>query len=442
MSDKIPPTILVIIGISGDLSHRYLLPALRQIGRAGVLPEAFRVVGISRRNLDKHDVMPSGETAALAKILELYQMDLTSLDAYHKLAEHLRKIEHDMGGKAQRLFYLSVPPAVTKTIIEMLGNAGLLAHAHAKLLLEKPFGTDLASAEALVSHLQVFCKEEQLYRIDHYLAKEMAQNLIVFRGANPLVRDTWHKDFIESIEVYAGESAGIEGRVTFYEQTGALRDMVQSHLLQLTALVLMDLPDISAVRDIPSRRLAALEALDPPNDVRADVVRGQYAGYRDETGNPDSQVETYVSLRLFSRDPRWEGVPITLTTGKALPAKAIEVRVTYRQKDAPHPNRLVLRIQPDEGVTLHLWVKRPGYDYEMQPLPLVLSYDHHFAGLPDAYERVFVDAMRSERALFTTSAEVLASWRLLEPIQRAWSMSDGEDLQTYKPGEQPTPRTD
>jgi glucose-6-phosphate 1-dehydrogenase len=263
----------------------------------------------------------------------------------------------------------------------------------------------------------------------------MAQNLIVFRAGNSLIKETWNKDFIESIEIYAAEVIGIEGRA--YEQAGALRDVVQSHLLQLAALVLMDLSDVAAAHDIAAKRLRALEALVAPRDVFADVVRGQYEGYRAEVKNSSSAVETYVSLRLYSRDPRWEGVPITLTTGKALDIKTTEIRIHYRQKDAAHANQLVLRIHPDEGLTLHFWVKRPGYDYDMQPLPLVLAYGNHFAGLPDAYERVFVDAMRAEHALFATSREVLASWRLLEPIQKAWNASDSKDLLIYKRGQRP-----
>jgi glucose-6-phosphate 1-dehydrogenase len=437
MTTTTQPTILVIVGISGDLSKRYLLPAIRQISRAGALPEAFKIVGVSRRELAVHDVLPPGDNDELKKMIEVYQMDLADPQAYHKLDTHLKSIEHQLGGNAQRLFYLSVPPQVTQGIVGMLGQAGMLKSPDAKLLLEKPFGTDLASAYELVDHLNEHADEAQVYRIDHFVAKEMAQNLIVFRAGNPLIKGTWNKDFIESVEVYAGEDIGIEGRVAFYEQTGALRDMVQSHLLQLAALVLMDLPDIGAVRDIPAKRLHALEALDPPEDLQKDVQRGQYAGYRQEVGNPGSTVETYVSLKLFSRDPRWEGVPVTLTTGKALEASATEIRLTYRQQDAAHTNKLVLRIHPHEGVTLHFWVKRPGYDYEMQPLPLVLSYENHFAGLPAAYERVFIDAMRSERALFTTSQEVLAAWRLIEPIQHAWSMSDGHDLLIYQPGQAP-----
>jgi len=436
MSDKIiQPTILVIVGISGDLARRKLLPALRQIDRAGLLPDKFRIVGQSRRRISKGDVLPPG-TKSLAQKLETYQMDLNNPHDYRQLSDHLDDIEQNFGAKAQRLFHLSVPPQVTKSIVQQLGQAGLLGPPDSKLLLEKPFGTDLASAQELIECLQKYCREEQLYRIDHYLAKDMAQNLVVFRSGNPLIRRTWNKDFIESIDIYASERIGIEGRAAFYEQTGALRDFVESHLLQLAALVLMDLPDVTAWRETPAKRLQALEALEAPHDVQSDVVRGQYDSYRDEVHNPGSEVETYVSLRLYSHDPRWRGVPITLTTGKALGDKTTEIRMRYRQQNAAHPDELVLRIEPNESVTLEFWIKQPGPDYQMEPFPLELAYDRYFGGLPDAYERVFVDAMRSEHALFTTSAEVLAAWRILAPIQHAWSM-DSSDLLFYRPGRSP-----
>jgi len=430
------PTIVIIVGISGDLAKRKLLPAIHNIDTAGLLPDKFRIVGVSRRELTKAEVLPAKGVGAVGEKLEMYCMDLTQVADYHKLAQHLDTIEHTFGAKAQRLFYLSVPPQVTNSVVEMLGHSGVLKHPNTKLLLEKPFGTDLASAEELVANLKKYCDETQLYRIDHYLAKEMAQNLIMFRGGNSLIKDTWSKDYIESITVYASETIGIEGRAEFYERTGALRDFVQSHLLQLASLVLMDLPDINKWHDIPTHRLQALQALEAPRDIAHDVIRGQYVGYRQEVDNPDSQVETYVSLRVYSRDPRWEGVPITLTTGKALAARTTEIRICYRKGAAAHANELVLRIQPHEGVTLRFWIKHPGYDHEMQPLPLVLAYDNHFSGLPAAYERVFVDAMRSDHTLFTTSDEVLASWRVLAPIQQTWDMNNKE-LVLYEPGQEP-----
>lgn len=427
------PTILVIAGISGDLSRRKLLPAIREIARTGVLPTKFHIVGITHTDISKKEILSGGDYSLIEDMIEVYHMDLTNTADCAKLGEHLNKIDESFATSSQRLFYLAVPPQVAPPIVEHMGESGLLKHTGTKLLLEKPFGTDLASAQDLVEHLKRYCTEDQLYRIDHYMAKEMAQNLVVFRTGNSLIKRTWNKDFIESIHITAAETIGIEGRAAFYEQTGALRDFVQNHLLQLASLVLMDVPGGHDWEDIPSLRLRALEALEAPQDVHAQVKRGQYEGYRDEVGNPDSSAETYVSMRLYSNAERWQGVPITLTTGKALSQKSTTIRIRYRRTDARHANELIMRIQPNEGVTLQMWVKQPGYDRVMQRLPLEMAYGSRFSGLPDAYERVFVDAIRSDRALFTTSDEVLAAWRILKPVQQAWEMSD-DDLFIYKSG--------
>jgi glucose-6-phosphate 1-dehydrogenase len=430
------PTILVIVGISGDLSKRKLLPAIRQIHRAGRLPENFRIIGISRRKLTKESVLPRGDKTFLRKALNIRQMDLTDPAAYKSLYDELAELEKSYGKVTQRLFYLSVPPQASQPVIELLGQAGFGKIKSTKLLLEKPFGSDLASAKDLIDHIKKHFKEEMVYRIDHFLAKEMAQNIVYFRAGNSLLKRTWNKDFIESIEITASEEIGIEGRVGFYEQTGALRDLVQSHLLQLAALTLMHLPAWNKLDAVPYQRLRALRSLRPPQDVASQTVRGQYKGYRKEVNNADSAVETFVRLMLYSNDSRWIGVPIILTAGKELARKFTEIRIRYRQEDAAEANELVLRIQPNEGAEILLWSKQPGYERELKQLPLDFSYRHHFAGLPEAYERVFVDAMRADRTLFTTSDEVLASWRILKPVQDRWNMTD-RDLKFYKPGSTP-----
>lgn len=426
------PTILVIVGISGDLSRRKLLPAIEQIAAAGVLPHHFKIVGLTRRHLSPEDVLPKGDHPFLRSHLELYEMSMTDVADFKNLGDHLKRIEAKFGAPAQRLFYLSVPPQVSQPLVSHLGESGLAAVPDTKLLLEKPFGVDLISAQELVDGITKYFAESQVYRIDHYLAKEAAQNLVVFRRSNALFKRSWNKDFIERIEVLSSEKIGIEGRANFYEQTGALRDIVQSHLLQLVALTLMELPKSGDWQGIPAKRLQALQQLKPP----ARVLRGQYDGYKTEVENHKSAVETFVSLTFESNDPRWEGVPVTVTTGKMLDKKTIEIRITYRQEEASEANQLVLRIQPNEGVSICLLAKRPGYERELQDVTLDFSYHNHFAGLPDAYERVFVDAMRSDRSLFTTSDEVLATWRVLDPVQHAWEMRD-DDLITYKPGAEP-----
>lgn len=427
------PTILVIVGISGDLSKRKLLPAIRQIARAGALPEHFRIVGVTRQNLHKDAVLPAGDKKFLRSVVSIRQMDLTDPKAYKGLYDDLKTVEKEFGVPAQKLFYLSVPPQASQQVIRLLGEAGFGELGGTKLLLEKPFGSDTASAENLIEHIKEHFSENQVYRIDHFLAKEMAQNIVVFRAGNSLFKRTWNKDFIESIDIIASESIDIEGRASFYEQTGALRDLVQSHLLQLAALTLMRLPEWGDWEKIPERRLEALKAIEQPQDIEKQVLRGQYVGYREAVNNPKSSVETFVNLTLRSKDPRWEGVPITLTTGKALAYKTTEIRIRYRQEDAAEANELILRIQPNEGMSIQLWAKRPGYERELQQVQHDFSYRYHFKGLAEAYERIFIDAMRGDRALFATSEEVLASWRILEPIQHHWDMTD-KDLVLYKPG--------
>ena len=417
------PTILVIVGITGDLAKRKLIPALVEIEKAGALPPEFHLVGITRRDVKLEEVIPTGTLRASA---ELYQMDLSDETAYTKLSEHLALIEKTFSTPAQRLFYLSLPPQASRPVIEMLGKAGLSKIANTKLLLEKPFGVDLASAEEMSTSVGEYFDESQVYRIDHFLAKEMAQNLLTFRRANSLFRKTWNADFIESIDVIATESIGIEGRAVFYEQTGAMRDVLQSHLLQLAALVLMDLPsahDWDMVQPLRAKALMDLR-IPPRSDIRNYAIRGQYEGYREEVGHPHSTVETFVSLSLESNDPRWKGVPIRLITGKGLEKKSTEIHVRYRKEEAFESNELCLRIQPNEGVSMDMWAKRPGYDDALNPHTIAFLYGEHYESLPDAYERVLVDAIRGKRSFFLSSEEVLASWRVVDPVQRHWSLSD------------------
>jgi glucose-6-phosphate 1-dehydrogenase len=425
-------TTLIIIGITGDLSRRKLLPAVEKILRAKAVGP-LRVIGVTRQELSTDEILAGslGSTDLLRPVFETYQMNLTDIDDFVRLKSYLKDIASQSDEPTQVLFYLSIPPQIALPVVELLGQSGIAKDRSTKLLLEKPFGVDLGSARELIEQATHYFNEEQLYRIDHYMAKEMTQNLVVFRQNNSLFRRTWNNQFIESIEIVASEVIDIEGRATFYEQTGALRDLVQSHLLQLAALTLANLP--ADRQSIPYERLKALQLIKTPYDINATTIRGQYAGYPQEVAIPQTTVETFVSLTLESNDPRWVGVPITLTTGKALDKKATEIRLTYKQDTAEEANTLTFRIQPNEGVEIELWAKQPGYSAELQKVPLDFVYAGHFSDLPDAYERVFVDAIRSDRALFTTSDEVLETWRILEPVQQAWSM-ESTPLISYSKG--------
>jgi glucose-6-phosphate 1-dehydrogenase len=428
---KNQPTIIVIVGITGDLSKRKLLPAIDEIAKAKAIPEKFKIVGITRQSDVSVTSLTDGlsDPSYLDEHIDIFQMDLSKEGDYKRLDDYLKDEESKFGGPTQRLFYLSVPPKVSQPIIEFLGTSGLSKASGTKLLLEKPFGTDLVSAKELAEHTNKHFDSDQVYRIDHYLAKEMTQNLVVFRQDNIIFRKTWDREFIESISIVASEKIGIEGRAEFYEQTGALRDFVQSHMLQLAALTLMDDTKLGNLTDIPKRRLAALKDLTVVDDS---VIRGQYGSYKEEVANPNSDVETFVSLTLQSSDPRWQGVPIKLATGKALKDKNTEIRITYRKEDCERPNELTLTLQPNEGVDLCLWAKKPGYDQQIEKRSLRFNYKED-ERLPDAYERVILDVIKSDHTTFTTSQEILETWRILDPVQKSWERSS-DDLVIYRHG--------
>ena len=414
-------TTLVIFGITGDLARRKLLPALANVIEAGQAEE-LSIIGVSRRAVEQFEVL-GDHHHQLGGTTSLFQMDLNNVDDYVRLHDYIAPSNDE-----QVLFYLSVPPESASGIVENLGKAGLNG-PNSKLLLEKPFGRDISSAQEMIDHTAAYFNESQIYRIDHYLAKEMAQNIVTFRARNAIFSYLWSSQYIERIEVIALESLTIEGRAAFYEQTGALRDIVQGHLLQLLALTLAPLPDNFSWDSLPAYRQAALDRLQLADPNTA--VRAQYATYRSEVGNPLSTVETFVSLELRSNDPAWQGIPLALTTGKALSRKKTEVRVHFRRPNDTQSNYLLFKIQPDEGITIDLVTKKPGYDQEVEHQKLSYMYPQG-ERLPDAYEQVLVDAMSSDKSLFATSGEVLRAWEIVAPLQQAWQSQ--ADIKTYPVG--------
>lgn len=402
-------TKLVIFGVTGDLSRRKLLPALGRVVD-GLGDDTVELVGISRQT----DVDTDKLFGDLASMSTLFSLDLSEVDDYRRLKTHLDGAPSD-----QVVVYLSVPPLAVVPIVERLGESGL-NHSHVKLLLEKPFGIDEYSATEVIERIGRYFDESQIYRIDHYLAKEMAQNIVAFRAGNALFAHTWDNRFIEKIEIIASEKIGIEGRREFYEQTGALRDVVQGHLMQLLALSAMRLPTRFDWNDLPQARydfLASLQAANPETAERA-----QYESYQDEVGNIGSTVETFVGVALSSSLPEWRDVEFVIASGKALASKTTEIRIYFRKSDVSQPNRLVFRIQPSERITLELFAKKPGYERELESKDLSFRYPPDVE-LPEAYEQVIVDAIRSHKSTFASSAEILESWRVLQPLLDAWAMS-------------------
>jgi glucose-6-phosphate 1-dehydrogenase len=417
-------TKLLIFGITGDLSTRKLLPALKEIYATGEF-DNLSIIGVSRREVNIPELLISSiGDANLADKVSIFSMDLAKAEDYARLKDYVALSDDE-----QLIVYLSVPPSASTSIVDFMGQAGINA-PNVKILFEKPFGVDLASAKDAIARTARYYHEDQLYRIDHYLAKEMAQNIVAFRGGNALFGNIWNDNFIEAIEIVATEKIGIEGRAEFYEQTGALRDFVQGHLMQLLALTLMDIPHDFAWSELPELRLKALEQLQLADPVK--TVRAQYEGYQNEAGNPGSLTETFVSLELQSNQPRWLDVPIRLTTGKALDAKTTEIRIHLKKLHEAQSNTIIFRIQPNEGIDIELFTKKPGYDRDFETRHLELSLPED-TKLPDAYEQVIVDAIRSHKNLFTSSDEVLRSWEILKPVQDAWNM-DGKTLSTYVAG--------
>lgn len=448
------PLVLVIFGITGDLSQRKLLPALFQLAKNGDLSPATHIIGVSRREVEREAVYEQlvqfvgteeydqATAAWLLERTEMRQMDINVQDDYQALLQRIRVVEGELGHGASRLYYLSVPPQAMSDIVHRLGQTGhnepLKGGDLPRLLVEKPFGYDFESAQALIRVTSEHFHEDQIYRIDHYLAKETVQNMLTFRFQNPLFQAVWNGKHIEYISVVAHEKIGIEGRAAFYEQTGALRDLVQSHLLQLLAVATMEKPIEFTSSAIHAQKLALLRDIKPipAREVTARATRGQYIGYRDEVDNALSKIETFARVELTIDNDTWQGVPVSIETGKSLAEKLTEVTVCFKQSDpaADARNKLVFRIQPTEGITLQLQAKQPGITSQTQVVDMDFDYTRSFTHRPaEAYERVIVDAIRGDQTLFASSDEVLTSWRILENVLSAWSR-DAEDLVLYEQG--------
>lgn len=412
-------TKLLIFGITGDLSRRKLIPALERIAETGDYQD-LKIIGVSRREVEASMLI---RDPGLAERTRIVTMDLADAAAYVSLRETINLSEGD-----QLLIYLSVPPAASGQIVQLLGRAGV-NDDRVKLMLEKPFGTDLESARHMAEQIEEFYDDAQVYRIDHYLAKEMVQNIVAFRAHNALFAHVWDNSAIEKIEVNALEQLDIEGRAQFYEQTGALRDLVQGHLMQLLALVIMDIPGDMHWSQVSQHRLEALQKLEPAQVEQA--VRAQYDGYRDEVGNARSNVETFVSVRLESNAEKWQGVPLVLTTGKALDQKRTEIKVHFKKFHAAQTNCLIFRIHPTEGIEIALNTLKPDYEYEYEETWLSFAYPADVV-LPDAYEQVIVDAIRGHKHIFTSNAEVIRSWEVLQPLVEFWQSHTVEG--TYQKG--------
>ena len=460
------PTTLVIFGGTGDLAKRKLLPAVYNLAHDGALPERFNLIGVSRGDIPHDDYRDmaresikqfsrrDADEKVLDRLLERMRYVPGTFDddsVYEQLAKQAAEFDEEAGIPFNRVFYLSTAPAFFPVIVHKLGDHDLDRHegSEVRVVIEKPIGTNLAEAQELNREVLKVLDEPQVFRIDHYLGKETVQNMLAFRFANGMFEPVWSRNFIDYVQITAAEDIGIGTRAGYYDQSGALRDLVQNHMLQLLTLLCMEPPVTFSAGDVRDEKVKVLHAIHTPDPDRVPsmAVRAQYSsgmaegkpvpGYLEEEGVPDdSTTESYAGLRLEVDNWRWAGVPIYLRTGKRLARKVTEIAVTL--KPVPHlafeqagsvgvqPNQIVMTMQPNEGVSLSLGAKIPGTRMRIRPVNMEFLYGTAFMSeSPEAYERLLMDAMRGDATLFTRVDEVEEQWRVIDPILEAWSEIPG-----------------
>jgi glucose-6-phosphate 1-dehydrogenase len=471
------PCAMVIFGATGDLNRRKLMPALYRLARGRLLPAGFTVIGFSRRDftdeqfrrmmleaLIEHRVIQTeGDPLwdGFAQGLRYVQGEFGNPDGYARLRDALADADATRGTGGNRLFYLATPPDDFPRIVGLLGEYGLNQAAPgtwSRLIIEKPFGVDLASARELNEQVGAVFDEPQVYRIDHYLGKETVQNILVLRFANGIFEPVWNRRYVDHVQITVAESVGVEGRGDYYDEAGVIKDMIQNHMLQLLTLVAMEPPVAFEAEPVRSEKVKVLRAIRPiaPGDVETWTVRGQYAaghvggkpvpGYREEQSvPPSSTTETFVAMTLHLDDWRWADVPFYIRSGKRLPKRATEIAVVFRKPplhifrtvdgSEPEANVLSLRIQPDEGIAMRFTAKPPGQAMDLREVQMDFDYGASFAvDPPEAYERLLLDAMLGDSTLFIRRDEVEAAWQLIDPIVEGWQRLGHARLPEYRAG--------
>lgn len=475
------PSALVIFGVTGDLSRKKLMPAVYDLANRGLLPPGFALVGFARRDwadrdfaeivrdaVRKHARTPFREETwqQLVQGIRFVQGQFDDPAAYRRLRDTVDALDRERGTMGNHAFYLSIPPRMFPEVAQQLSNSGLVESAGEsasasedrrwrRVIIEKPFGHDLASARALNDALESAFPADSIFRIDHYLGKETVQNILSLRFANTMYEPIWNRNYVDHVQITMAEDIGVGGRAGYYDGVGAARDVIQNHLLQLLALTAMEEPISLSAEHLRAEKEKVLEAVRLPEDLATGTARGQYAGgwqggelvsgFLDEEGmDPQSRTETFAAMKLHVNTRRWAGVPFYLRTGKRLGRRVTEIAVVFRKEPGElfskaetteqGSNALVIRVQPDEGITIRFGAKVPGTAARVRDVTMDFGYGHAFTeASPEAYERLILDVLLGDAPLFPRQREVELSWRILDPVEEYWSTLD-EPLEQYAPG--------
>ena len=474
---KIDPTVIVIFGAGGDLTWRKLMPAIYNLYLDEWIPEHFAVLGVAHTDMSDtafrthvHDGVDKFSRRGKAdkkqwkefeKLISYKKGDFTDINTYKNVKKQIDQLEKEWKTPVNRIFYMAVPPSFFEDIATKIGMAGLTENRKlSRIVVEKPFGHDLESAKHLNKLLHDLFDETQIYRIDHYLGKETVQNILAFRFANAMFEPVWNRNYIDHVQVTVSEQLGVENRGNYYETAGALRDMIQNHLLQLMCLIAMEAPVSFEADEVRNKKVDVLNALRKfkPEDVHKNAVRGQYGegwiegkkvkGYREEPDvDPASNIETYAAIKFFIDNWRWQGVPFYMRTGKRM-NESMSV-ITIQFKPVPHhsfpiettenwqPNRLILNIQPYMGIRLRFQAKQPGLKMLLNPVDMTFNYkDAYSSGTPEAYETLLLDIFEGDATLFMRADQVEAAWNILMPVLNAWKANSSPNFPNYEAGTQ------
>ena len=473
---QLPPTALVIFGAAGDLTWRKLVPALFDLYLDELLPDKFAIFGVDGKSITaddwrkrlydgakkfaRHDKVDSSKWKEFAEhLIDCLSGDFKKADTFDTLAKALKEQNKDLGEQAERVFYLATPPVIVKDIVHNLGKAGLTKDPqHSRLVFEKPFGHDQQSAHELNQSLLETLEESQIYRIDHFLGKETVQNILAFRFANTLFEPIWDRRYIDHVQITVAETLGVEHRGEYYDKAGALRDMIQNHLMQILSLITMEPPIAFTADEIRARKVDVLRAIRPlpADNLHRFAARGQYGegwlkgkrvpAYRDEPDvDPASGTETFAALKLFIDNWRWQDVPFYMRTGKRMAEDVSRAIIQFRP--VPHqsfptsaaidwqPNRLEIDIQPDEGISLRFLAKQPGVTLRLSPRDMNFRYAEAFkTEPPEAYETLLLDVMQGDATLFMRADQVECAWNVVDPVLEVWDTVEASDFPNYPSG--------